>query len=172
MFSNKPRGSSVIEILVSLSIGAVIIVVVGNVLLATHKLETFSKMRQESLAYAKEYLEIMNKISNQLFYSTSGCTPPSSAYTGCWPSTPPGYIGGGSITSTTQLYLVKVSGVWKLQNGVDTSNALFVDRYLNLEDKDGDSNMKKITVTVRWNERGVVEKLSLSTVLTAWQKYP
>ena len=60
----KPTGTSVIEILVSLGIAAMLIIVIGEALLATHRLQLSSKMQQQALVHAKDYLERMGKIVN------------------------------------------------------------------------------------------------------------
>ena len=153
--SSHPRGSMVIEVLLSLAMIVILVVVIGNTLGAVHRLEQSSELRGKALGYAKEYLEIIGSIKNQVFVPTSsGCTP-QPGYTTCWPAAPSG-----------SQRLAVVGTAWVLQSGDDTSHAGFT-RTLTVQDLGG-TNVKQITVTVTWVDRGATKQLQLNNVLTAW----
>jgi type II secretory pathway pseudopilin PulG len=151
-----PRGSMIIEVLLSLTMVVVLVVVVGNTLGAVHRLERASELRGRALGYAKEYLEIADTAKNQIFPPvSSGCTP-QPGYTKCW-----------AAATSGSLRLVFQSGSWVLQTGADTTTYPGFTRTLTVQDL-SDTNIKQITVTVAWVDRGATKQLQLNNVLTAW----
>ncbi len=181
----QPAGSMVIEILLSLSIVAVIAVVIGNTLLAVHRLEGNSQMRVKALAYARQGMEMMEQLQNNVSIfrcssATAGavcnasdgqqCTPPSSAYNSCWTPRPRDLT---SYTFGEPLHLDNGSGSWKLVANSESYAASGVTYNRSLSFVNGsDSNQKTVTVTVSWVERGAAKNITLSTVLTAWKNIP
>lgn len=158
------RGSMIIEVLLSLSIVVVLAVVVGNTLSAVHRLEQGSALAAKAVGYAREYLEVMDSAKNQVFVpTTSGCTP-QPGYTKCWAHDPTGFSG---TTETTPFSLAVQAGAWQLQAGADTTAHPGYTRTLTVKDL-GDTNIKQVTVTVSWVDRGNTKQVQLANVLTAW----
>ncbi len=188
-----PKGSSVVEALLSLSLAASVIIVVGAVFSAGQRLERSSGLRQQALGYAREALELVGEIKNVSFSCRcssdscggSTCTRGSDGqpcsllpgYTSCWTAYPKDLVG-----VNTPLYPALVGGVWVLKTGVDPLAAgTGFSRVITIEnlqrDVNGiivaigtiDPNTKRVTVVVGWEERGDAKQISLSTMFTAWE---
>ncbi len=195
-FYNHPAGSMVIEVLLSLAMMAIIAVVIGNTLIAVHRLEGASDLRNRALTYTKQALEIItslsaNMINNPFVCSSSAsfsstpnsgtvisdqcqlnsdttkkCRLPSPAYVSCWLDQPVG------LSNNSDLHLQLISGNWKLVTiaPADEVPTPF-NRTITIQNQNSpaDSNIKTITATVTWTERGNTKQLQLSTILTAWK---
>lgn len=180
----RPKGSAVIEVLISLSLAAFLIAVLGNLISSTRRLETAQNFRQRALAHARESLEMVTSLQNELFACVSATSGPgtctnaqgsctlSAAYNSCWLD----------LNTTGSFYLEEVGGNWQLASGGETvpgdadfSRSLTVtnmnrDAGGNLVASGGtpDANTKQVTVQLSWQERGQSKSFSLSTMLTAW----
>ena len=184
-----PKGSAVIEVLLSLSLAAVLIVVLGNLISATRRLETAQNFRQRALSYTQESLEMVTSLQHDLFVCSSPTTGPGNctradgqtcqletAYNSCW--TPYAY----GLNAEGPLHLVEGGGSWQLASGSETvpSDAAFTrsitvttlqrDASGQLVESGGtlDPNTKKVTAEVSWLERGEAKNFHLSTLLTGW----
>jgi len=181
-------GSAVIEVLISLSLAAFLIAVLGNLISSTRRLETAQNFRQRALAHARESLEMVTSLQNELFACVSATAGPGTctnaqgsctlapAYNSCWLD----------LTTTGPFHLAEVSsGHWQLVSGgqsvpgdADFYRSLTVtnmnrDANGNLVPAGGtpDPNTKKVTVQLSWQERGQPKNFSLSTMLTAWANF-
>jgi len=172
------KGASVIEVLISLAMASIIILAVGSALSSIHKLNTTSAVKEKALAYAKQSMEIVSEIKNNEYacicddsgtctkqLSTKGnngeictCPLPSPAYKSCWLPYPDG------ITTDSPYYL---NDNHQLTPGVENINNTPFTREINIENISGDSNRKKVTVTVAWP--GSQQGIGLSTIFTAWE---
>jgi len=193
---NPRPGVGIIEVILTLGLLALVVVVIGKVLLSTHRLSQASELKTQALAYSQESLEIVNDSKNDLFVcrcatetcGSNTCTRGSDdqfcnlapAYTSCWTAWPADQIGN------TDFYLQSVGGSWQLvalspgSSETIAENQRF-ERVISIEnvlrDVDGniaaagtaDPETKKVTVTVSWQERGRQNQVSLSNILTAWE---
>lgn len=177
-------GSAVIEVLISLSLAAFLIAVLGNLISSTRRLETAQNFRQRALAHARESLEMVTSLQKELFACLSSSPGPGActnaqgsctlapAYNSCWLD----------LNTTGPFHLEEVGGNWQLVAGgqtvpgdADFYRSLTVtnmnrDANGNLVVSGGtpDPNTKKVTVQLSWQERGQPKNFSLSTMLTAW----
>ena len=180
-------GSVVIEILISLSLAAFLIAVLGNLISAIRRLETAQNFRQRALAHARESLEMVTSLQNELFACLSATPGPGTctniqgsctlvaAYNSCWLD----------LNTTGPFHLEEVSGNWQLVLGgqsvpgdADFFRSLTItnmnrDANGNLVTSGGtpDPNTKKVTAQLSWQERGQPKNFSLSTLLTAWANF-
>lgn len=185
-------GSAVIEVLISLSLAAFLIAVLGNLISSTRRLETAQDFRQRALTHTRESLEMVTSLQNELFACTNPSPGPGTctradgqtcalapAYNSCWTN----YAYG--LASNSPLHLAPQGGSWQLVTGsesVSTDTAFTRSLTItNLErDASGqlvesggtpDPNTKKVTVQVSWQERGQSKNFELSTILTAWSNF-
>lgn len=186
--TSHAKGISVIEVLIALSMAAIIFVSIGTVLASVHKITSASALREQAQNLAKEQIEIITGIQHDVF----GCLCPnesngspddcattpgwcvqasdfqqcklSSGYTSCWTPFPEGF------ENMNLLDIEKNGTSWSLVDDDDQ----FIDdttfkRNIALENIDGDSNRKKVTSTVTWNTNNKDYNVTYSTILTAWQ---
>lgn len=64
---NNNSGFSVIEVLISLAMAAIIITAIGSSLSSIHKLNTASAVKEKALAYAKQSMEAATDLKNKDF---------------------------------------------------------------------------------------------------------
>jgi len=163
----------VVELIIAIGMAAIMIVSIGGALNSVYKLNMRSEMREKALAYAKEYLEIINEKQNDEFAcicNPAPCSPcikgsqscnPSTGYSSCWMKFPDG------LGTNNPLYLNKITN--SLQTTPDPlDNISPFNREIAIENL-GDFNRKKITVTVTWPEQGSTKTVILSTILTGWK---
>ncbi len=170
--SKHPQGSAVIEVLISLSLAAFLIASLGNLITSTRRLETANNYRQRALAYARESLEMMASLPNNLFACVGSCScTPLPGYNSCWVD----------LESTGPYHLQETAGSWQLVLGNEAvpGDSFFIRGItINNMQRDAngiltssgitDTNTKKITVRLSWQERGEPKSLELATILTAW----
>lgn len=178
------RGSAVIEVLISLSLAAFLIVVLGNLISAVRRMELAQDFRQRALTHTRESLEMVTSLQNELFACRcSSCSTTclrndtqvcnlKPGYNSCWTNFPYGYPTEGGICDPPGApcyHLELVGSEWQLVEGIEevTSDVAF-HRFIMIENLDGDANRKKIKTEVYWTERGVEKNFSLSTILTGW----
>ena len=160
-FGNN-KGFSLIEILIVI---AIISLTLTNLLgLTSFSLKITSLIRQNQLAnnLAQETMEEVRNFRDGTSWDINGL---------------------GTLTTSTDYYPQKYDTPfkWQLVPGVETING-FVRKVV-FEDvrRDGnddiiivggnqDSNTKKITVTVSWEERGKNHQIALTTYLTNWRQ--
>lgn len=129
-----PQGMSVVEVIIALSLAAVLIASIGQVLGALRRLDEASGMREKALGYARQYAEVLEQISPTLagpFACDCGaspcpgssctaidgqvCTTLQAGYTSCWVAYPKGWSGLGLACSGNQcgpIYLAELGGQW------------------------------------------------------------
>lgn len=165
--------------LLSLSLAAFLITVLGNLISAVRRMETAQDFRQRALTYTQESIEMVTSLQNELFACScsacSGICPRSDgqsctlepAYNSCW--TPYAY----GLNTEGPLHLVPVSISWQLASGSETvpTDTAFT-RSITVTNLDSDPNRKKVTVEVTWQERGDAKSFQLSTLLTGWANKP
>lgn len=196
MANNK--GFSIIEVMITLALLVVVVISIGKVLSAIHRLYNASELKTQALAYAQEPLEIINGLKNDFFActcATDSCNAGSPAtctrlsqtcelledYTSCWLEDPAGLAG------QTVFKLVPIGGSWQLgalSGGPEpmTTNPFF-SRTITIENvcKDAnnditdcssgtpDFNRKKVMAEIFWTERGLSKSVKVTTIFTAWQ---
>lgn len=188
----KARGSAVIEVLISLSLAAFLIAVLGNLISSTRRLETAQDFRQRALTHARESLEMITSLQHEFFACTNPTPGPGNcaradgqvctlapAYNSCW--TEYAY----NLNSNSPLHLAEVGGNWQLVAGnevistdPDFTRSITIlnmqrDASGQLVDSGGttDFNTKKVTVSLSWQERGDAKSTEMSTMLTAWANF-
>ncbi len=194
LLKNNSGGFSVVEVLVSLSMAAIIVLSIGQAVAAVHRVNNAGEQKEKALALAKQSLEIMTEIKNDSFAcvcdsdSCAGgdlCTKVSDAqscslfggFNSCWTEYP------DNLAVNYPLQLEQNGGTFRLIYGIETvtSQPGFTREIVieNLQrDNNGDIvetggtqdiNTKKITVTVKWNEQNIEKEVKVSTILTAWE---
>jgi len=182
------RGSAVIEVLISLSLAAILITVLGNLIGAVRRLETAQNFRQRALTHTQESIEMITSLQADLFAcSCSACTNTctradgqscalAEAYSSCW--TPYAY----GLNTEGPLHLEQSGASWQLVTGSETvpvDNAFTRSISVTNMQRDAagalvetggtlDPNTKKVTVQVAWQERGQSKSFQLATMLTGW----
>lgn len=162
------RGVSVVEVLIALGMAGIIISSVGGVVLSIERIDRDNALKESAIEYARQSLEIVGEQRNTLFAcscnsggdcSVAGkCTKAgigtcdlASGYTLCWPSFN-GEVTAG-LPAVDPRYTRKVTAEnW--QRG-DTGVL--------------DANVKKVTATISWTDRGVTKQTVLTTVVSAWK---
>lgn len=185
--AHNERGVSVIEVLVSLSMAAIVIASVANLVAAIGRVTTTSGNREQALAYAKQALEVVNEIKDTEFACNcraggpdAPCTAPTvctraadgksctltAGYTSCWTTEPAGLSGSTFAPSDG-------GGSWHL---VPTANpdgdvigSTPFSWKLTFTDLGANSNTKQAVASVHWTEHGNGKDLQLTTFLTAWK---
>ncbi len=193
-------GVSVVEVLIALSLGALLIVSIGTLVTSIHRLNTAGAFREKALGYARESVELLQLVPptqftcvcgvDDLLCSSATCTkaanPPCTlldGYNSCWLQVPDGLT---SAQAAGQLMLSNASGSWRLVPGEEDlasrgDPGFF--RSIALENENDPNNpappaspiyfnTKKATITVRWTERGAAKSASLITRLTGWRSLP
>lgn len=178
------KGIAILEVILAIGVASLVIVSVGQSLSSMHKLTGKSETNEKALAYAKEYLEIINDTKNIEFKCVCSGTPPVCltsqgnsctcnllpGYTSCWTQ----YPNTNSLTSNSELHLDSNRRLQARTNAAQPEpipgDQTFT-REINIThlDTDGRFNQKKIDVLVTWKENNQDKNLNLSTILTAWQ---
>ena len=162
---HNKKGFSVVEILIAIGMTAIMIVSIGGALNSVHKLNKTSEIKEKALAYAKEYIEIINAVQNDEFGCK--CTDPACSnclcipmpnYTSCWLATPGSDLNAKYYINTVNQQLLI---------GIETVGSY--NRWINIKNLAG-PNKKQIDVTVQ--EQATGKEVKLSTILTAWKNIP
>lgn len=190
------KGFSIIEAIIAISFIAMVAITIGYILGSLSRISSMSLSRAEALSYAEESMELVIDKQNDLFScacdtdscGASTCTRYSDgqscglfeAYSSCWTLYPKNQIGNESF------YFLNSSGVPVLtalgvgEQEIIPANNRF-SRIISIEnalcDSNGDisetgnidNNTKFITVTVQWNERGIMHSVNVKTMLTSWK---
>ncbi len=153
----RPRGSMVIEVLLSLAMVVILVVVIGNTLGAVHRLERMSELKERALGYARQAMENVDATYYTQFRESppSTCTPMSSyGYTTCWGS------GDGEYSESC----VQVSSTPALYRKVTVANNVGASR---------PNDVKQVTVQVFSSLTSCSASsqpvVSLTHILTAWK---
>lgn len=185
------RGVSVLEVLLALSMAGVILASVGSLLGSVRRIDAQSGKQERALALARQSLEVASDVADQYFgcicASAGGpdlCDNLPSArtchrasdgqtctyrenFSSCWTEQPNGLPG-----TTVHTAYDPVVGAWTLADGPEDLTAVdpqFVSRTVLFEPQGGDPNVKKLTSTVAWNDRGATRTVQLSTLLSSWK---
>lgn len=185
--NKNPKGFSIVEAIVAISLAGIIAVSVNGLLASTHNLNLAGAMKAKATGYAEQSLEIMGMIQNEAFacrcdvYScdqiAQTCTKNGQTchflegYQSCWTNYPDG-----------NPFYLEEGGGWQLQSGTEiiVTDPAFT-REISIEnlrrDADNeivdtggtlDTNTKKVMVKISWQERDKPREINLSTILTAW----
>ena len=163
LLGNKSiRGISLIEMLVSISIIAITLTSLLG--LASFSLQITILIRQTSQAnyISQEIMEQIRNIRDETIWNTNGL---------------------GTLVMGADYYVQKTGspGQWQLILGTETLNGFTEKAVFESVMRDGadnivesggtdDSNTKKVTVTVSWEERGRSHLIELITYLTNWRE--
>lgn len=175
------KGSTVIEVLISLGLAVFLIVVLGNLISSLRRLDTAQNFRQRATAHIRDSLEIITAQQNELFTCHSGnCTCAGgvcsrtdgqtctllAGYSSCW--TPYAF----NINTEGPLHLAEIGGVWQLVSGSEIvpQDSSFT-RTITVINVDGDPNRKEIKVRLSWREGGDSKVYEVATLLTAWADF-
>jgi type II secretory pathway pseudopilin PulG len=109
--ARNKKGFSVVEILIAIGMAAIMIVSIGSALNSVHKLNSRSEVKEKALAFAKEYLEIINEAQSNLF--ACSCTL-SKPYTGTC-------VGDICTRGTSCTKMTGYSSCWLAEPGTDSS---------------------------------------------------
>ena len=193
MINNK--GYSLIEVIIVISIIAMLVVSMGKALILISQTPASARAQIEARSYAQSPLEKINIIKNSQFACTCGgdvcvgntCTRSSdgqsctmaAAYTSCWTAYPADLVG------VSNFYIDKIGADWELFNmGASeklVSSDPLVYRRINIVNAERDAagnivssgaidpNTKLITVSVSFPSRRATSTLELKTMLTAWE---
>lgn len=199
LISSHPKGTSVIEILLALSMSAIIFLSVGKVLAAVQTTNSLTRQKENALALAKESIEVITEIQHETFgcnctthdcaslpgscvrADTTGnqsCALPS-IYTSCWTQFPK------DLSTLTPLHIEKAAGTWVLlqdeeQIVADTTYKRSITIENLQRDANGtlveaggtvDPNTKRITSNVKWSHNGNDKEVTLSILLTSWENH-
>lgn len=161
-------GNAIVEVLVGISIAALIIVSVGNLVTSVNRTDKAAANKNQALAYARENLEVMAAIAKGEFQCTvgnPGCTcTAQTGYTTCWQACP---ITSGCAAT----YHIANSSGWHLVNGSETvGTAPVYTRSLTLTSIGGNTNLKNVTVTMSWTESGRTRTVTETTLLSGWKQ--
>ncbi len=177
-------GVSVIEVIIALSLAAVVIAAVGNLVSATHRLTTSSAKEIQATAFAKQWSEVMSNQAKN-FFSGSACSPRASAgFTTCWNLNPPST--GSCVSPNFYKQHMDNAGVWTLlcSNPATTSfpgdqdfyPALGFTRKMTIvtlpRNSDGSLNISGTTITTDCTTAGYSSSndcnTKIATVTVAW----
>jgi len=164
-------GFSIIEVMLALGMATVVILSVGNTLIANQHVVVGSLVREQALNLARQTLEQVQQVKDQAFgcsvasgqchKGTQSCTP-NPGYTSCWLAQPVDTNGDAVVGPT---YHVD-STTMEIKNDGDAVNQF--TRTITFASS-GDDNVKMVTVDVSWTESGVVRHTTLATEITAWK---
>ena len=189
------EGSTVIEILIALSMAAVLFFTIGNVFSFIHSVNALSTQKAHATALARQTIEIVTSIQNNAFgcsCTTDDCasTPGTckrtidnqqcllqSSQTQCWTQFPK------NLNALTPLHTALENGSWVLAAGQESTTIdVTYTTTLTIEnaqrDANGalvqlggmaDPNSKQIAAVVSWTSKGASKSISLTTLLTAWK---
>lgn len=163
----KRSGNSIVEVLVGISIAALLIVSIGNLVSGVNKTGKVAANKTQALAYARESLEVMAAIARTEFecsVGSAGCTcAPQSGYVTCWQTCP---LTVPACSAT--YHLTSGSGAWHLAAGSEAAGNY--TRLLSVTSIGGNSNLKNIIATVSWTESTRTRTVTQSTVLSGWKQ--
>lgn len=161
----------------AIGMAAIVIVSVGNTLIANAHINTAALVRAQALNYARQTMEQVQQIKNQAFGCSlpsggsgtctkddQSCTP-NTGYTSCWTQYPDDPASGTHL-SLGPLHVD--GGTLQLQNGTETVDSKFT-RGITFVNDGADVNIKTATVDVSWTENGTTKHVSLVTEITGWK---
>ncbi|GEM_PF-5000252 len=162
-------GNMIVEVLVGISIAALVIVSIGNLVDSVNKTDRAAANKNQALAYARESLEVITAIARAQFQCTAGspgCTCTALfGYTTCWQECP------FTVPGCAPTYHLTNSGTWHVVSGAESigTNPTF-SRFLEFTSVSGDTNLKYVTATVGWTEGTRSRTVTQATLLSGWKQ--
>ncbi len=157
------RGSLILEVIVAVGVFALFSVAIGGIIVANARVVTSTSLETRAVALTREAMEQVIAIKQNTWIGVA-LTSPNSYYTLTTVAVPtPHYVMAPDPTATGEL----IEGFTR----TIVMTAGMRDDALKLADSGThvDPNVRKVTVTVKWNDRGRDRTETLVMYLTNWK---
>ncbi len=160
------RGSLILEIIVSAGVLALFTVAIGGIIVANARVVTSANLESRAIVLARENMEQVIAIK-QSAWSGVALTSPSSKYTMQYVAVPaPHYVMAQDLAGTGEQIDGFTRTVMMTPGMRDEHNPA---KPLSDTGTLRDDNVRKVTVTVTWNDRGRDRNETLTTYLSNWK---
>lgn len=145
MSPTQRPGMSVIEVLVALGMASILIFSVGNLVSATHRLNSASASEEKAVLVAQAQLEQLASFAND----------PATA----------GSVFSAANDGSKKYYINTTQLLWVLEDVTAASPT----NWITITATAGDANVQNVTSFAKWTNGTVTHQEQISTIITDWK---